>query len=157
MHTTCDPPRRISRSTNAGYEVGRSTIAGYEVGVPCLECAPFQELNVAIGGLVGLALKVHLTHARGTLSMGPQVYGIFLSHLPPHSRLRIRLQPARFSQQLNTTIKAKGSSGSTINKGVARSPTVRRPLSMESELRLSFADGLRTSRPPGMLLKIPAA
>ena len=30
--------------------------------------------HVAIGGLVGLALKVHLTQARGTLSMGPQVY-----------------------------------------------------------------------------------
>ena len=27
-----------------------------------------------IGGLVGLALKVHLTQARGTLSMGPHVY-----------------------------------------------------------------------------------
>ena len=31
-------------------------------------------VRVAIGGLVGLALKVHLTQARGTLSMGPQVY-----------------------------------------------------------------------------------
>ena len=30
--------------------------------------------NVAIGGLVGLALKAHVTQARGTLSMEPQVY-----------------------------------------------------------------------------------
>jgi hypothetical protein len=31
-------------------------------------------VHVAIRGLVGLALKVHLTQARGTLSMGPRVY-----------------------------------------------------------------------------------
>ena len=35
-------------------------------------CTP--PIHVAIGGLVGLALKVHLTQARGALSMGPHVY-----------------------------------------------------------------------------------
>jgi len=32
------------------------------------------QVPVATGGLVGLALTVHFTQARGTLSMGPQVY-----------------------------------------------------------------------------------
>jgi len=41
-------------------------------------------------------------------------------------------------------------------QGLQRSPTVMRPLSMESELRLLFAFTDRGSRPPGTLLKIPA-
>jgi len=32
------------------------------------------ELHVPTGGLVGLALKVHLAQTRGTLSMGREVY-----------------------------------------------------------------------------------
>ena len=32
------------------------------------------ELHVPTGGLVGLALKVHLAQARGTLSIGREVY-----------------------------------------------------------------------------------
>ena len=37
-------------------------------------CSDSLELHVPTGGLVGLALKVHLAHARGTLSMGREVY-----------------------------------------------------------------------------------
>ena len=40
----------------------------------CVRTLDSVHLHVSIGGLVGLALKVHLTQARGTLSMGPHVY-----------------------------------------------------------------------------------
>ena len=62
-------PGALGGSLGGGrFLVGEEPL--YETGMAIF----FGDGLVAIEGMVGLALKVHLTQARGTFSMEPQVY-----------------------------------------------------------------------------------